>query len=71
VQLRFWYLLMFLSATWALGLLFLFFREFRIRTLAISVENLFGYCAIGYALVSSGCYLFLLRYRGRTEHETL
>lgn len=63
MQLRFWYLLMLLSLAWALGLRSLFFREFPIRSFAISVENLFGYWAIGYALASSGLYLLLLRSR--------
>ena len=71
VQLRLWYLLMLLSVVWALGLLSLFFREFPIQTLAISVENLFGYWAIGYALASSGLYLILLRSRGRAEQKRL
>jgi hypothetical protein len=71
VQLRFWYLLMLLSLAWALGLLSLFFREFPIRSLTISVENLFGYWATGFALASSGVYLLLLRSHRKAEHETL
>jgi hypothetical protein len=71
VQLRFWYLLMLLSLAWALGLLSLFFREFPIRSLTISVENLFGCWATGFALASSGVYLLLLGSHRKAEHETL
>jgi hypothetical protein len=63
VQLRFWHLLMLISALWALGLLSLFFRESPIDMLITRDGGFFGYWGIGYAFAASGFYLLRLRPR--------